>query len=128
MINAVQVRVHVQWTVVRLLQPCCAGASPADIYEDFCANRANHRLLSNGMMAEASAEELPRGQTELPSALQRLWRRRSAMTTPLLEDNRRVLEDLLLQSAQVGKQRVVAPCRLAARQQCFQTTSNHFRP
>jgi hypothetical protein len=59
-------------------------------------------------MTEAGAGELPQGQTEMPPALQRLWKRRSNMTASLLEDiNLGVLEDLLLESAQVGEQRVL---------------------
>jgi hypothetical protein len=59
-------------------------------------------------MNEAAAVELPQGQTAMPPALQRLWKRRSATTAPLLEDiNLGVLEDLLSESAQVGEQRVV---------------------
>jgi hypothetical protein len=65
-------------------------------------------------MTEAAAGELPQGQTEMPPALQRLWKRRSTMKPPLLEDvNLGVLEDLLSESAKVGKQRVV-PCGLVA--------------
>jgi hypothetical protein len=59
-------------------------------------------------MTEAAAAELPlpQGQEEMPPALQRLWKRRGTMTAPLPEDiNLGVLEDLLLQSAQVGERR-----------------------
>jgi len=59
-------------------------------------------------MTEAAAVELQQGQTEMPPALQRLWKRRSTTKAPLLEDiNLGVLEDLLSESAQVGEQRVV---------------------
>jgi len=52
-------------------------------------------------MTEAAAVELPQGQTEMPPALQRLWKRRSNMKAPLLEDIKLgVLEDLLSESAQ----------------------------
>jgi len=59
-------------------------------------------------MTEAAAVELPQEQTEMPPALQRLWKRRGTVQAPLLEDvNLGVLEDLLSESAQVGEQRVV---------------------
>jgi hypothetical protein len=77
-------------------------------------------------MTEAAAVELPQGQTEMPPALQRLWKRRSTMKALLLEDiNLGVLEDLLSESAQVGEQQlcewVLAPYCLEARPQSFQT-------
>jgi hypothetical protein len=80
----------------------------------------------------AAIAELPQGQTEMPPALQRLWKRRNTMTAPLLEDiNRGVPEDLLLQSAQVGEQWVVrewlmAPYSLPARQQKFPNNFQTF--
>ena len=78
-----------------------------DIYEDCWANTDNHSPISNGIMTEAAAVQLPQGQTEMPPALQRLWKRRSNVTAPQLEDiNLGVLEDPLSESAQVGEQRV----------------------